>query len=304
MTKLAIASVGNSALEQFGIRADTVDHLADSFNALFTVASGQHRYVLRIGPALRIHEQVAAQEEAAWTDGLAAAGFAVPRLVRTGDGRAAVTVGDNDGVRLCSLCTWIEGETLSRPMSATDAGDLGELAARLHVASVEMPQRPAGALDGSRALLFCLPNMLPRADDADIFAAALARAQAAVDRLWLQANPPRLRHGDLTASNLVRTAAGLVPIDFQDMFWGHREQDIAHTLFSYLRHDYRTLADSFRHGYEKHLPWPEFDAARLEDLFAARRLMMANLALALDRPRVAEYLTVHAAALRTYLGSD
>jgi Ser/Thr protein kinase RdoA (MazF antagonist) len=294
----------DSALREFGVRADAIDRLADSFNELFTVTSGKHRYVLRVGPALHVHEHDAAQEEAAWTDRLAAAGLTVPRLVRTRDGRAAVRVTDAGVDRLCTLSTWVDGDTLTRPMSATDARELGELAARLHAAAPPLSDRPAGALDGRRVLLFRLPNLLPSAADADIFAAALARAQAAIDRLWARPNPAALMHGDLTASNVVRSAGGLVPIDFQDMFWGHRELDIAYSLFSYLRHDYRTLAGAFRRGYQKYLPWPEFDAAGLPDLFAARRLMMANLALALARPGAAEYLAFQASALRSYAGRD
>lgn len=304
MTHTTTAPTATEALRQFGMRADSVGQLAESFNTLFTVVSGEHRYVLRVGPPLRIHERDAAQEEAAWTDRLATAGLAVPRVVRNRDGRAAVTVADADGPRLCTLCTWVDGDTLTRPMSATDARELGELAARLHAVSPPARERPGGALDGRDVLLFRLPNLLPQAAHAEVFSAALARTQAAVDRLWARPDVPQLVHGDLTASNVVRTAGGLVPIDFQDMFWGHREQDIAHCLFSYLRHDYPTLAGAFRRGYETHLPWPEFEAARLEDLFAARRLMIANLALALARPGLDEYLDFQAAALRGYLAGD
>ncbi len=301
MSNSGMTPVVDAALREFDMRADAAHELAESFNTLLTVVSGQRRYVLRVGPAMSIHEHEGGLGEAAWTDRLAAAGLAVPRLLRTRDGRSTVTVATTDGARHCTLLTWIEGQTLSRPMSAMDASELGELAARLHAASPPMPQRPTGALDGGRVLLFRLPNLLPRAADADIFSAALARAQVAADWLRARPDPPRPVHGDLTAGNVVRTPDGLVPIDFQDMFWGHREQDIAHSLFSYLRHDYRTLARAFRRGYEQRLPWPEFIDVSLEDLFAARRLMMANLALALDRPGVAEYVAMHAAALRTYL---
>lgn len=48
------------------------------------------------------------------------------------------------------------------------------------------------------------------------------------------------------------------------------------------------------------MPWPEFDVITLEDLFAARRLMMVNLALALDRPDVDDYVARNAAALRSF----
>ena len=185
-------------------------------------------------------------------------------------------------------------------MSADDATELGELSARLHAASTPLPERPYGVLDGHSALLFRLPDLLDRVADGDVFTTARIRAQAVVDRLWASAGTPRQLHGDLTAGNVVRTREALVPIDFQDMFWGHRGQDIANTLFSYLRHDDGTRAGYFRSGYERHMPWPGFRGVELDDHFAARRLMMVNLAITLDRPGVDDYLTVHAGALREY----
>lgn len=292
------------ALSQYQLRPRRVQPVATSFNTLFRIAGDTDTYVLRIGPALRIHDLDAAEAEASWTEELAATGLPVPRLVRTFDGRAAVTVVNGATSRVCTLCTWIDGEVLPRPMSPTDATELGELAARLHATSPPRAENPTGALDGRRVLLFQLPNLLHRAPEAEVFLAALHRAQTAMDRLWTRPEVPRLVHGDLTASNVVRTRDGLVPIDFQDMFWGHPQQDIANSLFSYLRHDDGTLATAFRSGYERLMTWPEFDVIALEDLFAARRLMMANLALALDRPGVDDYLAGHAPALRTYAAQD
>lgn len=293
-------SLVEEVLRHYRLRVDGIAKLADSFNTLFTIRSGARTYLLRVGPTLRIHDIDAARAEAEWTEELAAAGLTVPRLISSVDGRAAVIVADGGATRICTLATWIDGEVLSRPMSAADATDLGRLAARLHAASPPRAARPPGALDGRRVLLFELPDLLERAADAPTFRAAAERSQAAVHDLWQQSSAPRLLHGDLTASNVVRTAAGLVPIDFQDMFWGHPQQDIAYSLFSYLRHDYETLAVAFRAGYEQVQPWPDFEAASLEDLFAARRLLMANLAIALERPGLGDYLAVHAAALRTY----
>lgn len=288
------------ALSHYQVRPSYVQQVATSFNTLFTVVCDTGTYLLRVGPALRVHDVDAAMAEAAWTDELAAAGLTVPRLIRTLDGGPAVTVTNDAESRICTLCTWVDGEVLARPMSSTDATELGELAARLHAASPPRPEKPTGALDGRRVLLFQLPNLLHRAAEAQIFLAALDRSQLALDRVGTQPEPRRLVHGDLTASNVVRTRDGLVPIDFQDMFWGHRHQDVANSLFGYLRHDDGTLAAVFRSGYERLMPWPEFDVITLEDLFAARRLMMVNLALALDRPRVDDYLARHAAALRSY----
>lgn len=301
MTDISTSFV-TDVLRHYDISVTRVNRLAVSFNTLFTVDSADARYLLRVGPELRIHDVDSPRAEAAWTEQLAAAGVAVPRLIRTTDGAPAMTVADGPVTRTCTMFTWIDGQTLPRPMSVTDAEELGGLAARLHAASPSTEECPSGALDGRNVLLFQLPDLLDRASEAGVFRAALVRARAAIDRLWTDpAGPPQRLHGDLTAGNVVRCGDRLVPIDFQDMFWGYPQQDVAHSLFSYLRHDDGTFATAFRRGYEKHRRWPDFDAVRIEDLFAARRLMMVNLALALDRPGLDDYLAMHAAALRTYL---
>jgi Ser/Thr protein kinase RdoA (MazF antagonist) len=298
------ASVVAAALRQYDIDPKRVEPLADSFNTLFTVDTGTDRYVLRVGPPSYVHESGAAGAEARWTDELSALGLTVPRVIRSKEGASSVLVDDDGEARVCTLSSWVDGETLSRPMAPADAMALGELAARLHTASAPRSARPDGALDGRHVLLFCLPDLLGGAPYADVFTAARDRAQSALDRLWAAAGTPRLMHGDLIPANVVRTRKGLVPIDFQDLFWGHREQDIAITLFSCLRDDDDgTLAECVRTGYERELAWPEFDVIGLDDLYAGRRLMMANLAMALDRTGRDEYLTVHADALRRYLAN-
>lgn len=301
VAELDTTHVAENALTHYDVGVDRIQLLAESFNTLYRIDSGGARYVLRVGPALQIHEPDAAEGEAAWTDQLAAAGLSVPRAIRTRTGRAAVAIAVTGQSRICTLCTWFDGQTLDRLMSPDDAIELGELSATLHAASTPLSQRPGTVLDGRSALLFRIPVLLDRAEDAELFTTCLSSVQASIDNLWARSPTPRLLHGDLTASNVVRHRDRLVPIDFQDMFWGHPEQDIANTLFSYLRHDDGTLARHFRLGYERRLPWPDLDDHLLADLLAARRLMMVNLALALGLPGVAEYIAVHASGLRAHL---
>lgn len=57
---------------------------------------------------------------------------------------------------------------------------------------------------------------------------ALVRAQCGLAALWTNApGAPRLTHGDVTPSKVVRSRGPLAAIDFQDVTWGHVEQDVA-----------------------------------------------------------------------------
>lgn len=106
-------------------------------------------------------------------------------------------------------------------------------------------------------------------------------------------------HGDLTLNNVVRGRARIAVVDFQDITWGHDEQDVAVSLFGIARDDHAgELARAFRHGYESLRTWPDLDEGLLANLWLARRLQMVNLALTMRRPGLDEYVERHAAALR------
>ncbi len=57
---------------------------------------------------------------------------------------------------------------------------------------------------------------------------AVVRVQETLDELWAAPpHDPHLLHGDLGWNNVLRTSAGLVPLDFQDLRWGFAAQDLA-----------------------------------------------------------------------------
>jgi Ser/Thr protein kinase RdoA (MazF antagonist) len=297
--------VVEAALARFPIRYDRVTELSESFNTVYRVDAGSDRFVLRVGRNQRIHAPDAAEAEAAWTDELAAAGLAVPRVVRTVDGAASAAIGgDGMGERQCMLLTWTDGESPARPIHEADARGLGLISAGLHLVSSERPDRPSGVLDGLTVLHFNVANGLGELDReyGALFREAYRVAAQAIHRLC-DAGHPRIIHGDLTAANTIRTDAGLVPIDFQDITWGHVERDIANTLYSIAQDDGDgSLAAAFRTAYETVRPWPALDERLLDGLFLVRRLSMVNLALTLRRPGLMEYLRRHADALRGILG--
>lgn len=149
----------------------------------------------------------------------------------------------------------------------------------------------------------------------------------------------RVLHGDLTQANVVAPAAGgvpedpsatgahdddaeapaaseapatpgapavpapptLVPIDFQDLLWGHVEQDLAISLLRLARDDGTgERCAAFKTGHEAVRPWPAPDPDLLADLFAARRLQLVNINLVMGTAGSRMGVDLHLAALRRY----
>lgn len=294
-------ALADAALRRYQVGAYRLSPLAESFNTVLRVDSAGGRFVLRIGPAVRIHAVNAASAEDRWTRDLERQGLPVPRVVRSVDGRPSVTVADAEGhAHECTLLTWVPGRSLTHPAPAADVADLARLSARLHAASGPGGARPDGTLDAATVLLLPLPDRLDAAPvHRHVFTAARDRAQQAVDAVWARAHEaPRLLHGDLTPANVVRAVDGLCAIDFQDLMWGHVEQDLAHSIYGVTRGEGLAAGlRAFRSAYEQVRPWPDLDADLLADLVAGRRVAMVNLALHRGRPDLPEYLERHAAAL-------
>ncbi len=290
--------VAAAALTRYRLGEHRVVRLADSFNTVFRVDAADASYALRVGPEHRVHPIDAVLTEARWTRQLAGHGLCVPRLVPAADGAASVQIKGRE----CSVWNWVPGRPLTQPASTADVQRLAVLSARLHGASPPLADAPTGALVARTARYFDVPDLLAELTPPhrEVLEAARDRAQAAIDHLWREHTaPPRLIHGDLTPSNVVRDGAELHPIDFQDLSWGHAEQDLAHSIYGVTRgHDLATGLAAFRTGYERVRPWPALDLPLLIDLVAARRVSMVNLAVLRRRPGLDAYVARHAEALR------
>lgn len=301
MRRLARAALAAYDIEPLGVRL-----VATSFNTVYRVTTATGDLVLRVGGEVRVNPVDAAFAEDLLTRELADAGIRVPLVQRTRDGAPSVWVHDDElGERECMLLTWTPGRRISRPTSAADRDRLARLSASLHRVATPRLTRPRGALDGRSALLVELPDRLgdlPRAD-AQLVAAGLEIAQDAVDGIWEDSRePPLLVHGDLTPSNVLRDGGELVPIDFQDLSWSHREQDLAITLYGLTAGELdASEVAAFRAAYETVLPWPTLDEELLRRLILARRLTMVHLGLNLRRPGIEAFLERHLAAIRTLL---
>lgn len=298
--------LARAALGAYDLEVQRMTLVATSFNTIFRVATPRGDFALRVGAEVRVHPEDAARAEDEFTRELAGAGLRVPLVERTRDGASSVWVRDDEhGDRECMLLTWTPGRRIRRPATAADRDRLARLSAAMHRVATPRLVRPAGTLDGRSALLIDLPDRLgtlPRETRAQ-FAAGLEVAQDAVDGLWEDSRePPLLVHGDLTPTNVLRDGDELVPIDFQDLSWAHREQDLAITLYGATggRLDGDAIR-GFRAAYETVLPWPALDEDLLRRLFLARRLTMVHLGLHLRRPGVEAFLETHLAAMRDLL---
>lgn len=290
------------ALRRYPLTVLETRRVAESFNTVYRIRAVEGDFALRVGPSRGIHRVNAIVAEAAWTTQLRRAGVAAPRVARTVDGAAGVTDAEGSG-RRAAVLTWVTGTAMPEPASDAQIAALGELSAHLHSATPPSDTLPDGVLDAREPLAFAVPDVLAtmpaRFRGLFVDRAALAREQLA--KIWNSTEEiPRTIHFDLTPRNVVTDQTGtLLPIDFEDLAWGHRVQDIAHSLYGIGRGELSNrIVDAFRSGYERRLPWPEASERVFGQLFAARRLGMVNLAVFLGRPGLAAYLERHAAALR------
>lgn len=106
-----LRGVAAAALVRYAVGECRLSLLADSFNTLFRVTAEGGSFVLRVGPAERIHRAGAARAEAEWTGALAACGLPVPRVIAARDGSASVTVSSPGvpGPRECVLLSLDSG---------------------------------------------------------------------------------------------------------------------------------------------------------------------------------------------------
>lgn len=108
-------------------------------------------------------------------------------------------------------------------------------------------------------------------------------------------------HGDLHMWNVHARRDELWALDFEDIMWASRAQDIAISLY-YLddRPDRSELIEAFRRGYEQIVDWPT-DDAELGTFMAARRLMFMNYVFNIDMDDLDEFLVRSVGHLETFL---
>ena len=108
-------------------------------------------------------------------------------------------------------------------------------------------------------------------------------------------------HGDLHVWNVHARYGELWALDFEDIIWASRAQDIAISLYYFQdRPNSAELTDAFRRGYEELADWPA-DDAELAAFMAARRLMFVNYVFNIDMSDRAEFLARSVERLQRFL---
>jgi Ser/Thr protein kinase RdoA (MazF antagonist) len=281
-----------------------------SYNTIFRVeARDDARYALRVSPALRVHPAGTESAEVAWLAGLRDDGaVAVPSVLASSDGSSIVDV-EVEAVpepRRCVLFEWISGRVIGDRLTADRARRIGFVNGLLHEHGANWtPSPPPDIPIGDRVLYWSLPSRLDELPPAhgSLIHEALDRAQRAVDDLWRDPpQAPQLLHGDLNPANVMIRGDQTVALDFQDLFWGFEQQDLAITVNVLgLYPEPAPLLEAFRGGYREVRRWPEIDPAQLDALIAARWLQQLNLGLNVRKTGLDAFIARHVARIRAWM---
>jgi len=232
--------------------------------------------------------------------------------IRTVDG-ALYTLVRADGVRdarRCVLFTWVPGGPLAARISVGLFEEYGRLSAQLHLhgAAHQPSQRPMVwdrvhyFPEHVDPVVYHLQKNEPAFPEGGL--AVVESAVAIVQPRLAAVTDRQIVHGDLHVWNVHARRKELWALDFEDIMWGSRSQDIAISLY-YIqdRADSAELTATFRRGYERVAPWPAHDG-ELAIFMAARRLMFVNYAFNIDMPDRHEFLSKSVKKLQTFLRSQ
>lgn len=279
-----------AALESYALDVQRISFVGGFTNAIYRVDAAEGTFALRID-YMQDHTDENAQVELEWVAALGAeTELDVCRVVPSNDGRLTVYAGAPGvpGERRCVLFDWIPGKPLDADLTQDRYRQLGVLSAQLHLhgARFEPSMRPM-----AWSKVFYWPEefdpvVYDRPEHSKHFTGnrrqimekALAVAGRAFDRL--DPAEAQVLHGDLHPWNVHVVGKRMIALDFEDVMWGNRVQDVAITLF-YERDQpgYAELRAAFTEGYSAIAPWPEAYEGELEHFMAARTLMFANFIL-------------------------
>lgn len=280
------------ALKQYDLPVTRLRLITNDFNCIFRVdTADRRRLVLRVTMPEGGHQRASTEAEMAWLDALAReTELTVPRPVFARDG-AFVVEAAAEGIpqpRLVTIFTWVDGVNLADRITPETIAKMGQLMARLHQ-HAETFTPPNGDTLPRFDKVFPFPEPVVMFDPpyahlfpgerGTLYRRANDWAQSAIDHLKAGDEPMRILHGDLHQWNVRIHRGRLAPIDFEDMMWGWRVEDIATTLYYFLDNDFDAVWRAFQSGYERLCPWPERYTGEIEALICARALMLVNFAI-------------------------
>ncbi len=241
------AAAAVEALGAFGISGD-LTLVSISENVTFRVAASDADFVLRLHrPGYHSLDEL--DSESLWLDALDSAGIAVPRPLKTLDGRSYVPVSipGGDEVRYVGMSRWVDGQVVQK-LAAEDRGSdsahfaqLGSLMASMHnQASTWEPPKSfrrhrldVDGLLGDRPFWgqFWENPRLSGSEQA-ILIETRDRAGEILRHYGTDRRTFSMIHADLHLGNLLISQAGdLSIIDFDDAGFGWHQYDIAVALF-------------------------------------------------------------------------
>lgn len=281
-----------NALANYDLPVTRVRLVTNDMNGIFRLdtADGM-KYILRVSSPEGGHTRDHVSAEMDWLKALSLeTDLSVPQPVadRHGDLVVEATAPEVPEPRFCAIFSWVPGRDLAEVSNEENFARLGELSARLHAHALSYtPPRGLKLLKYDRIdpfferLVLFEPEFehLYSPGGRQVFLCAAERIQAALNQLETCGEPMRIIHGDLHPWNVRISRGVLSPIDFEDLMLGWPVQDIATTLYYFLREDYEKLRSAFQAGYTRRSPWPERQSGEVDTFIAARGLGLANLVL-------------------------
>ncbi len=302
-----LRAVAGSALEAYDVDVERMSLIGGFVNALFRIDTPDGPLALRVD-LMQEHSDSDAELELEWLESLAGH-VNVGSPIRTADG-ALFTHAVGEGVpdaRRCVLFTWVPGVPLADRIDPSLFESYGRLSAQLHLHGAEhRPRRRPMVWD--RVSYFAEdvdPVVYHRLEHVSSFPPGglevVEQAMAMVEPRLAAVTERQIVHGDLHVWNVHARGRELWALDFEDIMWGSRAQDIAISLYYFDdRPDRNELVSAFRAGYERLAPWPT-DDAELAVFMAARRLMFVNYVFNIDMPDREEFLVKSVQRLRLFL---
>lgn len=281
--------MATEALRHYPITPTSMRLVGGFTNVIFRIDTATSTYALRVD-YIQDHTDEDVAVELDWLAALEESDLDVCRVVPATSGERSVYAAAT-GVpepRRCVLFKWIPGKPLAEDLTPPRYEQLGRLSASLHIAGKDY-QPPHQPMAWDKVFYWQEPSdpvvyHLP--EHAHHFAGGrmeiLERAIDAVTPAFGRLDPKRAQiiHADLHPWNVHVAQSRMIALDFEDVAWGDRAQDIAITLFYERDHaEYADLRAGFETGYRQVAPWPVEYEGQLETFMAARTIMFVNFML-------------------------
>jgi Ser/Thr protein kinase RdoA (MazF antagonist) len=294
-------------LDEYDVDVQRISLIGGFVNALFRIDTSDGPLALRID-LLQEHTDDNMSVELTWLealDGVVDAPVPIRTKQDTLFTRAAARGVPDE--RRCVLFTWVPGRPLADRISPDLFEPYGRMSAALHVHG-STHATPIKPMTWDRVFYF------PAEIDPVVYhepenAARLPKGGVETIERTIGLVQPRLEapgerqivHGDLHLWNVHVSRNRLWALDFADVMWGTRAQDLAITFYYFQdRPDSDELSAAFRRGYEQIAPWPTTDE-ELAFFMAARRVMMTNFVFNIEMDRRDEFLEASVAKLEAFV---